>query len=605
MTPSQTPGTRTGHIPQTGQVPNNPAVRAWVDEYAALCRPDAVYWCDGSAEEARRHTDDATARGVLIGLNQQRLPGCHLHRSHPNDTARTEHCTFICTPTNELAGPTNNWMAPEQAYEMLRRLFDGSMRGRTLYVVPFLMGPPGSPLARVGVELTDSLYVVLNMRVMTRMGSLVWAELGSGDRFTRCLHSVGDYNPERRYICHFPQDNAIWSFGSGYGGNALLGKKCMALRVASYLGWREGWMAEHMLIMGVTNPNGETTHITGAFPSACGKTNLAMLSPPERDRRAGWRVTTLGDDIAWMHVANGVLRAVNPEAGYFGVVPGTSRHTNPNAMAVISRNTIFTNVALRDDGTVWWEGHDDPPPSSCVDWMGQPWTPSSGRKAAHPNSRFTAPLSQNPALSPLANDPAGAPVSAIIFGGRRRQTIPLIVEAFDWAHGVYLGATLGSETTAAATGEVGVVRRDPMAMLPFCGYNMGAYFAHWLAMGKQLNPPPRIFFVNWFRSDERGNFLWPGFGENMRLLRWIAERCHGRASAVETPLGWMPRPEDIDLDGLDMGRERFEQAQAIDREGWQHELAAQAEWFAKLGKDVPAELHEQRRRLQARLQARA
>ena len=585
-----------------GEQPSNPHVARWVQECIQLCQPDHVVWCAGSAEERLRLTNQAVRDEVLIELNQRLMPGCSLHRSQPNDTARTEHCTYICTPTQEEAGPTNNWLAPDQAYEMLRARFAGSMKGRTMYVIPFLMGHPRSPLAKVGVQITDSLYVVLNMQIMTRMGRVALQELGDRDRFTRCLHSVGNYDPERRAICHFPQDNAIWSFGSGYGGNALLGKKCLALRIGSYLARQERWLAEHMFIMGITTPRGETTYVTGAFPSACGKTNLAMLAPREPFRSEGWKVTTLGDDIAWMYPdAQGQLRALNPESGYFGVVPGTNRMTNPNAMEILSHDTIFTNVALLPDGTVWWQGKDGEPPAHCVDWTGQPWTPQSTTKAAHPNSRFTAPLAQNPALSPLVNDPTGAPVSAIIFGGRRSKLVPLIVEAFDWAHGVYLGAMLSSETTAAATGQVGVVRRDPMAMLPFCGYHMGDYFAHWLAMGQRLATPPRIFYVNWFRTDAHGHYLWPGFGENLRILKWIVERCHGRVEAVKTPLGWMPKPEDLDLRGLDLAPAQLEEAQAIDREAWKQEVAAQDAFLAKLGSHVPPALLEQRRQLLSRL----
>ncbi len=580
----------------------NEHARRWVEECATLCQPDSVHWCDGSNEERAELTRQAASQSILIELNQTAMPGCYLHRSNPNDTARTEHCTFICTPTKASAGPTNNWMAPADAYQMLRGCFAGSMRGRTMYVVPFLMGHPGSPLAKIGIELTDSLYVVLSMGIMTRMGRIALEELGDRDTFTRCLHSVGECDPNRRYICHFPQDNTIWSYGSGYGGNALLGKKCLSLRIGSYLGHEEGWLAEHMLIMGVTDPRGQTTYVTGAFPSACGKTNLAMLTPPPSMAADGWKIETLGDDIAWMYIdGHGHLRALNPEAGYFGVVPGTNRTTNPNAIEAMARNAIYTNVALRPDGTAWWEGHDEPAPAQCTDWTGQPWTPSSGRKAAHPNSRFTAPVTQNPAISPLWDDPSGVPISAIIFGGRRSKTLPLVVEAFNWTHGAYLGAMMGSETTAAASGQTGVVRRDPMAMLPFCGYNMGAYFAHWLSMQKRLAPPPRIFHVNWFRTDEHGKFLWPGFGENLRILQWILDRCHGRVDAVKTPIGWMPQPEDINLDGLEIDRARFEQAQAIDREAWRKELSTQEELFVKLGGDMPKELLFERELLLSRL----
>ena len=587
-------------LPVSGQPPENDEVRQWVRECARLCQPAALHWCDGSRTEKAALLQQAAAQGVLIPLNPQALPDCYLHRSHPNDTARTEHCTFICTLTRELAGPTNNWMAPEEAYRILRGCFADSMRGRTMYVVPFLMGHAGSPLAKVGVELTDSLYVALSMGLMTRMGRPAMDALGRGAQFTRCLHSVGECDPQRRYICHFPQDNTVWGYGSGYGGNALLGKKCLSLRIGSYLGWQEGWLAEHMLIAAVSEPGGETTYVTGAFPSACGKTNLAMLAPPEPFRARGWKVETLGDDIAWMYIGKeGELRALNPEAGYFGVVPGTNRATNPNAVAIMSRGAIYTNVALLPDGTVWWEGKDGLVPDHGLDWTGQPWTPSSGRKAAHPNSRFTAPLTHNPALSPKAEDPRGVPISAIIFGSRRSKTVPLIVESFDWVHGVYLGAMMGSETTAAATGQVGMVRRDPMAMLPFCGYNMGAYFTHWLSFQTRLAKPPRIFYVNWFRTDDQGKVLWPGFGENLRILKWIVDRCRERVGAIKTPLGWMPRPEDVALEGLD--RERFLQAQAIDTQAWKQELLAQEELFVRLGQDMPKELVAERERLLNRL----
>ncbi|MBI4598190.1 MAG: phosphoenolpyruvate carboxykinase (GTP) [Candidatus Omnitrophica bacterium] len=590
-------------MPTAIKVPTtNAALHQWVQECAALCQPEAILWCNGSEAERAALMKEACARGVFIELNQTVLPGGYLHRSHPNDTARTEHCTFICTPAKNEAGPTNNWMAPEEAYRTLRQCFEGCMKGRAMYVVPFLMGHPGSSLAKVGVQLTDSIYVALSMRIMTRMGEVALRELGNRPTFTQCLHSVGALDPNRRYICHFPQDNTIWSYGSGYGGNALLGKKCLALRIGSALAQREGWMAEHMLIAGLQAPDGQITYFTGAFPSACGKTNLAMLRPPRRFAEAGWRVTTVGDDIAWMRAdAQGRLRAVNPEFGYFGVIPGTSTKTNPSAVEILSHDALFTNAALLPDGTPWWEGKDGPVPPQCIDWMGKPWTPSSGTKAAHPNSRFTAPQAHNPQLDPRWNDPQGVPISAIIFGGRRSTTVPLITEAFNWTHGVYLAATLGSETTAAATGAVGVVRRDPMAMLPFCGYHMGRYFTHWLSMERRLSAAPRIFFVNWFRTDNTGKFLWPGFGENIRLLQWIAARCQGRAGAIETPLGLMPKPEEIDLDGSGVTRAQFEQAQAIDRDTWKTEIASQSEFFATLSTDVPSALLRERDALLRRL----
>jgi phosphoenolpyruvate carboxykinase (GTP) len=587
----------------TGPVPDNPHVRDWLAGCVDLCRPGRVQVLDGGAAERQDLLRQAVAEGVLIRLDPKKLPGCYLHRSHPNDVARTEQCTFICTPDENLAGPTNNWMPAKEAYARLRGLFAGCMRGRTMYVVPFVMGPLGSPLARVGIEVTDSIYVAVSMGIMTRMGDVAWRELGDRDEFARCLHSVGELDPDRRYICHFPEDNAVWSFGSGYGGNALLGKKCLALRLASYQGLLRGWMAEHMLLMGVTSPEGEKTYIAAAFPSACGKTNFAMLIPPEEYLRAGWKITTVGDDIVWMYVkpGDGRLYAVNPEAGYFGVLPGTSARTNPNALQIISHDTIYTNVALLPDGDVWWEGKTPDPPAECLDWTGKPWHPGCGRPAAHPNSRFTAPMTNNPVLDPDADDPEGVPVSGIVFGGRRSKTVPLVFQAFNWIHGVYLGATLGSETTAAATGQVGVVRRDPMAMLPFCGYNLNHYFAHWIRMRKRMKDCPRIFHVNWFRTDDDGRFLWPGYGENMRVLKWIIDRCRGRAYAAETILGWMPRAADIRLDGLDLGPEDFEAAQAIDVDSIKREIVTQEELFLKLAGEMPKELIFQRELLIARL----
>ncbi len=580
----------------------NEHVRKWVDECIQLCQPDRVVWCDGGKAETDRFYEQAVAEGVLVKLNQQKLPGCYLHRSNQNDVARSEHLTFICTPSQDMVGPTNNWMEPKAAYAKLKTLFDGCMKGRTMYVVPFVMGPIGSPLAKVGVEITDSLYVVLNMGIMTRMGEVAWKQLGDDDDFTRCLHSVGDVNPDRRYICHFPLDNTIWSFGSGYGGNALLGKKCLALRIASWLGKQQNWMAEHMLLMGAQKPDGEKTYVAAAFPSACGKTNFAMLIPPKKYQQDGWKITTVGDDIAWIWVnEDGLVRAINPEAGYFGVVPGTNYESNPNAMECMKRNTIYTNVALLPDGDLWWEGKTKEPPKEAIDWTGQPWTPDCGRKSSHPNSRFTAPAINNPVLDPAWDDPRGVPVQAIIFGGRRSKTIPLVFQAFNWVHGVYLGATLGSETTAAASGAVGVVRRDPMAMLPFIGYNIRDYLVHWFRMRKLMNDCPRIFHVNWFRKDDKGRFLWPGFGENMRVLEWIIERAHGRAYAKETVLGWMPRPQDIHLDGLSIGAKDFESIQSVDVEEFKAEILSQEELFLKLAGDLPKEMVFQREILIARL----
>jgi phosphoenolpyruvate carboxykinase (GTP) len=593
--------------PSAPASPANRHVVKWVDECVALCKPDRVYWCDGSAAERQMLLEQGVRDGVFIRLSPDKWPNCFLHRSNPNDVARSEQNTFICTPAEDTAGPTNNWMNDKQAYAKLRGLFDGCLRGRTMYVIPFVMGPVGSPLARVGIQLSDSLYVAASMGVMTRMGNVAWEQLGVSDDFTRCLHSLGDVNPQRRYICHFPFDNTIWSFGSGYGGNALLGKKCLALRLASFLGQQQGWMAEHMLLMGATSPQGEKSYVAAAFPSACGKTNFAMLIPPQKYQEQGWKITTVGDDIVWMWVdeKTGRVRAINPEAGYFGVVPGTNWETNPNAMHSMSRDTIFTNVALLPDGDVWWEGKTKEPPEECIDWTGQPWTPdigkSTGRKAAHPNSRFTAPMANNPALDPAANDPDGVRVSAIIFGGRRSRTVPLVFQAFNWVHGVYLGATLGSETTAAASGEVGLVRRDPMAMLPFIGYNIRDYLVHWFRMRKRMSDCPRIFHVNWFRKDEQGHFIWPGFGENMRILKWILDRANGRAYARETVLGWMPRSQDVDLEGLAITREQFEAIQSVNLSEVKSELLSQEELFLKLAGDLPKEMVFQRELLISRL----
>jgi phosphoenolpyruvate carboxykinase (GTP) len=582
-------------------VPDHAGLRAWVDEMTQLCEPDRIYWCDGSEEEKDALTQQAVDAGVLIKLNQNKLPGCYLHRSNPNDVARVEECTFICTRTPEAAGPTNHWMAPAAMYQKLYGMCRGAMRGRTMYVVPYLMGMPGSPLAKVGVELTDSIYVVLSMRIMTRMGQIAWDQLGESGRFTKGLHSMLDINPERRFIAHFPQDNTIISVGSNYGGNVLLGKKCLALRLGSYLGRIEHWMAEHMLILGVESPTGEKNYVAAAFPSACGKTNFAMLIPPAHFK--GWKITTVGDDIAWMRPGeDGRLYAINPEAGYFGVVPGTNHNSNPNAMISMSRDTIYTNVALLPDGGVGWEGKDGEPPAACIDWKGNPWTPASKEKAAHPNSRFAAPMQNNPALAPEAADPNGVPISALIFGGRRATTMPLVFQAFNWIHGVYVGATMGSETTAAAAGATGQVRRDPMAMLPFCGYNMGDYFRHWLRMRKLLKKPPKVFHVNWFRKSADGKFLWPGYGENMRVLKWIVDRCRGRVPADETPIGWMPEPQDIDLTGLtDYDPANVAESLSLNLEEWKREVLLQDELFLSLYSDLPKELIFQRELLISRL----
>jgi len=583
----------------------NTELLAWVSKMAQMTQPDNVVWCDGSEEEKQRLTAQAVKEGILIPLNQEKRPGCYLHRSNPNDVARVEHLTFICTTNKEDAGPTNNWMEPEAAYTKLTHLFSGSMKGRTMYVVPYIMGPSGSPFAKIGVEITDSIYVVLNMRIMTRMGKAALDMLGDSNDFNRGLHSTGDQNPDRRYICHFPQDNTIWSFGSGYGGNVLLGKKCLALRIGSFLGQHEGWLAEHMLILGVTNPQGETTYVAAAFPSACGKTNFAMLIPPEQYK--GWKVETIGDDISWMRVGpDGRLWAINPEAGYFGVAPGTNYKSNPNAMKTVARDTLFTNVALTPDGDVWWEGMDGEVPEELTDWQGRPWKKGSTEKAAHPNSRFTAPMSNNPVLSTKANEPQGVPISAIIFGGRRSSTVPLVLQAFNWTHGVFLGATMGSETTAAATGKVGVVRRDPMAMLPFCGYHMGDYLQHWLNMQKKISHPPKIFQVNWFRQDKGGKFLWPGFGDNMRVLEWIVNRVHGRVPTEETLLGWVPRQEPgqgLNLQGLDLAQETLSELTSIKEDEWRTELKSQEVFFESLGTKAPEALTLQRKLLISRLES--
>ncbi|MDP9036023.1 MAG: phosphoenolpyruvate carboxykinase (GTP) [Myxococcota bacterium] len=582
----------TDHLPKPPTT--NASLLEWVKDAARLTKPSRVVWVDGSEDEKHRLTEEAVAKGALIRLNQHKLPGCYLHRSNPNDVARVEQLTFICTPTKEEAGPTNNWMAPDEAYTKLGGLLDGAMKGRTLYVVPYVMGPIGSAHSKIGVELTDSLYVVLNMRIMTRMGQVALQMLGDSDDFNRGLHSTLDCSPERRFICHFPQDNTVWSVGSGYGGNVLLGKKCLALRIGSYLGQKEGWLAEHMLILGVESPNGETTYVAAAFPSACGKTNFAMMIPPKRFQ--GWKIWTVGDDIAWMRVGeDGRLFAVNPEAGYFGVAPGTNGTTNPNAMATISHDTIFTNVAMTKDGDVWWEGKDGEVPDELVDWQGRPWTKGSQERAAHPNSRFTAPAVNNPAISRFWDDPRGVPISAIVFGGRRATTVPLVMQAFNWQSGVFFGATLGSETTAAAAGNVGVVRRDPFAMLPFCGYNMGRYFGHWLAMQAHIVQPPKVFLVNWFRKGKDGRFLWPGFGENMRVLKWVVDRAQLRVGGQETPFGWVPKAGDLDLSGLDIPHEQVDEATHIDLDEWRAELASIGTFFRSMEPTLPKvlELHRE------------
>ncbi len=578
----------------------NAQLLAWIDESAKLTKPAKIVWCDGSDAEHKRLLEVALTEGAVAPLNQEKLPGCYYSRSNPNDVARVEHLTFICTPTQAEAGPTNNWLAPDDAYAKMRGLLRGGMTGRTMYVIPYVMGPVGSPMSKVGIELTDSVYVVLNMRIMTRMGKVALDMLADSNDFNRGLHAMLDLNPERRMICHFPQHNTIWSLGSGYGGNVLLGKKCLALRIGSYLGKKEGWLAEHMLILGLESPEGEIHYVAAAFPSACGKTNLAMLIPPEHYK--GWKVTTVGDDIAWMRVGDdGRLWAINPEAGYFGVAPGTSEKSNPNAMKTVARDTLFTNVALTSDFDVWWEGKGGEVPAKLTDWQGNAWVRGESKgKAAHPNSRFTSPAGNNPALSPKWDDPTGVPISAIIFGGRRASTVPLVMESFNWTHGVYFGATMGSETTAAATGEVGVVRRDPMAMLPFCGYNVGEYFAHWLSMQTRIPNPPRIFMVNWFRQQD-GKFLWPGFGDNMRVLKWMIDRVEGRVAARETLVGWLPREGDLDTTGLDAGPGEVAAAMNVDLGEWKRELESQAAWFDQIGETLPKALGLQREMLLERV----
>ena len=581
-------------------------VQQFVDESVALCTPDKVVLIDGSEEQLEALRAEAVSTGEMIKLNQELLPGCYLHRTAVNDVARVEGRTFICTEKKEDAGPTNNWMQKDEAYKLLKGIYKGAMKGRTMYVIPYSMGAVGSPFSKIGIELTDSIYVVLNMVIMTRVGQKVLDTLGTSDDFVRGLHAKADIDEEKRYICQFPEDDTIMSVNSGYGGNVLLGKKCFALRIASYLGRQEGWLAEHMLILGLEKPNGETKYIAAAFPSACGKTNLAMLIPPEEFAKKGYKIHTVGDDIAWIRVgADGRMYAINPENGFFGVAPGTNAKSNPNALASTRKNTIFTNVVLNtDNNTVWWEGLDKNPPEHAIDWKGNPWTAedrAKGVKGAHPNSRFTAPAKNCPCISDRFEDPQGVPLDAIIFGGRRAKTAPLVYEARDWNHGVFVGSIMASETTAAASGAVGVVRRDPMAMLPFCGYNMGDYFAHWIEMGDKVAKKPKFFNVNWFRTDEDGNFLWPGFGDNMRVLDWIIRRTEGTAEAVETPIGYVPKPEDINLNGLDMTVDDVANLLTVDKELWKEDAENIESFYAKFGDKLPEALRKELDTLKANL----
>ena len=588
---------------------NNKYVLDWVNEMAALTTPDKIVWIDGSEEQTNALRKEAVSTGEIIELNQEKLPGCYLHRTSINDVARVEGRTFICTKKKEDVGATNNWMESGECYEKLGKLFRGSMKGRTMYVIPYSMGVVGSDFAKTSIELTDSIYVVLNMLIMTRAGQYVLDNLGDRSDFIKGLHSKAQLDEENRYICHFPEDNTIWSINSCYGGNVLIGKKCFALRIASYLGRKEGWLAEHMLILGVEYPNGEIHYVSAAFPSACGKTNLAMLIPPEIYRKKGYKVWCVGDDIAWIRVGkDGRLWAVNPENGFFGVAPGTSEKSNPNALATTKRNTIFTNVAQNlDDNTVWWEGLDNNPPKNALNWRGEKWDYTKYDKhdkstcAAHPNSRFTAPAKQCPCVSPEFDSLTGVPLDAIVFGGRRAKTAPLVYQSRNWQHGTFVGSIMASETTAAASGAVGVVRRDPMAMLPFCGYDMGEYFGHWLEMGKKISNPPKIFHVNWFRTDDEGNFIWPGFGDNFRVLLWILDRCADKVDAVETAIGYVPKAEDIDIEELNISRDTIRNLLSVDKEHWLEDIDNIKAFYDKLGKTVPAELREELAKLEENL----
>ena len=582
------------------EAPVSTPLESWVEETARLTKPERIVFCDGSPEENERMLAEMVREGDTLELNPKTYPNCYLHRSNPNDVARTEQVTFICSRKREDAGPTNNWMAPEEAKEKITALCDGAMRGRTMYVVPYIMGPASSPMSKVGVEITDSAYVVASMRIMSRMGKIALERLGSSSEFVPGLHALLDVNPDRRFVMHFPEEKLIWSVGSGYGGNALLGKKCLALRIASVMAREQGWMAEHMLILGLEAPDGKVTYMAAAFPSACGKTNLAMMVSALESQ--GYRVWTVGDDISWMQIgADGYLRAINPEAGFFGVAPGTGKHTNPNVMAAIRKNSLFTNVALTPEREPWWEGIESDPPAGMIDWKGKKWDPSQG-PAAHPNSRYTVPAQQAPSISPNWESPEGVPISAFVFGGRRARMAPLVYESFDWEHGVFVGATMASETTAAATGAVGVVRRDPMAMLPFCGYNMADYFGHWLEMGKRIPHAPKIFHVNWFRRDTSGKFLWPGFGENVRVLKWILERVEGRGEAQETPIGYVPTRGGLTLDGLALAHGAVDELLRVNPADWEPELADTKQFLAKFGERLPKELLDEHHKLAQRFQ---